>query len=213
MRIGYLINTYPRPSHSFIRREIAALERNGVFVHRFAMRGQAEALTDPADLAEHAATERILEAGAPQLLGSALKQAAANPKAFISALRQARTRASAGESSLLRQLIYLAEGARVATRARALRLDHIHAHFGTNSTRVAAYAQLFGGRVSALPSTVRRNLTIPPVLIWGEKSRPRVFAWRSAVLDGRNYIAGLILPIGQKLKLSIAELICPIGLQ
>lgn len=145
MRIGYLINTYPRPSHSFIRREIAALERNGVFVHRFAMRGQAEALTDPADLAEHAATERILEAGAPQLLGSVLKQAAANPRAFISALRQARTRASAGESSLLRQLIYLAEGARVAARARALRLDHIHAHFGTNSTRVAAYAQLFGG--------------------------------------------------------------------
>lgn len=145
MRIGYLINTYPRPSHSFIRREIAALQQTGVFVHRFAMRGQSEALTDPADIAEHAATERILEAGGLRLLGSVLKQAVTHPGALLSALRQARARASAGESSLLRQLIYLAEGARVAARARTLQLDHIHAHFGTNSTRVAAYAQMLGG--------------------------------------------------------------------
>ncbi|MDO9525895.1 MAG: colanic acid biosynthesis glycosyltransferase WcaL, partial [Gemmobacter sp.] len=39
MKIAYVINSYPRPSHSFIRREIAALERQGVTVLRFAMRG------------------------------------------------------------------------------------------------------------------------------------------------------------------------------
>ena len=145
MRIGYLINTYPRPSHSFIRREIAALEAQGLEIHRFAMRGDSGALSDPADLAEHARTERVLEAGAGRLLADLAGRGAANPAQFAAAMRLARRRARAGESSLARQLIYMAEGARVAGRARELGLAHIHAHFGTNSARVAAYARLLDG--------------------------------------------------------------------
>ncbi|RDD72366.1 glycosyltransferase [Paracoccus versutus] len=145
MRIGYLINTYPRPSHSFIRREIAALENEGLEIHRFAMRGDGGALSDPADLAEHARTERVLEAGAARLLADLAGRGAASPAQFAAALRLARRRARAGEGSLARQLIYLAEGARVAGRARALGLAHVHAHFGTNSARVAAYVRLLGG--------------------------------------------------------------------
>lgn len=144
LRIGYLINTYPRPSHSFIRREIAALEAEGVEVHRFAMRGIESELSDPADLAEHARTERVLDAGGRRLLSGMLRQAAAKPRSFAAALKLARRRAHAGESSLARQIIYLAEGAHIAARAQELRLDHIHAHFGTNSTRVASYARLLG---------------------------------------------------------------------
>ncbi|RDW11999.1 colanic acid biosynthesis glycosyltransferase WcaL, partial [Paracoccus thiocyanatus] len=82
MRIGYLVNTYPRPSHSFIRREIAALENHGVEIHRLAMRGDAGALSDPADLAEHARTERVLEAGARRLLADLARQGAARPAAL-----------------------------------------------------------------------------------------------------------------------------------
>lgn len=145
MRIGYLINTYPRPSHSFIRREIAALESSGLQVHRFAMRGDAAALSDPADRAEHARTERILDAGGKSLLAGLARKAAQYPSRMARALKLARRRAKAGESSLARQIIYLAEGARVADRARELGLQHLHAHFGTNSARVAAYARLLGG--------------------------------------------------------------------
>lgn len=142
MKIGYLVNTYPRPSHSFIRREIAALERIGVSVHRFAMRGDAQALRDPADLAEQQVTERVLEQGARRLLQGLLRHPS---RRMAQALRLARQRAAAGESSLARQIVYLAEGAAVAQRANALGLSHIHAHFGTNSTRVAAYSHLLGG--------------------------------------------------------------------
>lgn len=145
MRIGYLVNTYPRPSHSFIRREIAALEDERFEIHRFAMRGDDAALTDPADIAEHQRTERVLEAGGAALLGDLARSAGAHPRQMARALSRARARAKAGESNLARQLIYLAEAARVAARARALGLQHIHAHFGTNSTRVAAYCHLLGG--------------------------------------------------------------------
>ena len=145
LRIGYVVNTYPRPSHSFIRREIAALESLGAQIHRFAMRGDPQALTDPEDLAEHARTERILESGGGGLLQSVARQAGASPSQMSAAVGLARRRATAGESSFARQLIYLAEGARIAARARELGLTHLHAHFGTNSTRVASYARLLGG--------------------------------------------------------------------
>ena len=36
MRVAYLINQYPAISHTFIRREIQALEEQGVAVERFA---------------------------------------------------------------------------------------------------------------------------------------------------------------------------------
>ena len=38
MKIAYLINRYPAVSHSFIRREILALEAAGASVERFSIR-------------------------------------------------------------------------------------------------------------------------------------------------------------------------------
>lgn len=38
MRIAYLVNQYPKVSHSFIRREILALEREGLEVTRISIR-------------------------------------------------------------------------------------------------------------------------------------------------------------------------------
>ncbi len=44
MRIAYVINQYPQVSHSFIRREIQALERRGFKVMRVAFRGWKDEL-------------------------------------------------------------------------------------------------------------------------------------------------------------------------
>ena len=52
MNVAYLINQYPKVSHTFIRREIAALERQGVTVQRFALRGWDAEVADPEDAAE-----------------------------------------------------------------------------------------------------------------------------------------------------------------
>lgn len=145
MHLGYVVNSYPLPSHSFIRCEIAALESLGHDVHRFAMRGDRSALADPLDRAEHDRTEHLHDRGARGLLDALLRESGAAPAAVAGALRLARTRAAAGESSLARQFAYLAEGAVIARRARALGLDHLHAHFGTNSTRIAGYARRLGG--------------------------------------------------------------------
>nr|NOY04368.1 colanic acid biosynthesis glycosyltransferase WcaL [Gammaproteobacteria bacterium] len=52
MRIAYFINQYPKVSHSFIRREILALERQGVEVQRLALRGWDAEVQDAEDVVE-----------------------------------------------------------------------------------------------------------------------------------------------------------------
>lgn len=160
--IGYVVNTYPRPSHSFIRREIRALEQAGWTVHRFAMRGDAGALVDPDDRAEHARTERVLETGAAGL-GRAFGRAAMRaPKAARAVLRAAKHGGP-------RQLIYVAEAARVAERARSLGIAHLHAHFGTNSADVARYAAAFAGIGYSFTAHGPEEFDAPRALRLGDK--------------------------------------------
>lgn len=136
--IGYVVNTYPRASHSFIRREIAALERAGWEVRRFAMRGDPAGLADPLDREEHRRTERVLDAG-PAAIGAASLGAIGPRPAEWRRLAQATRRHGP------RHAIYMAEAAWLARRVRALGLSHLHAHFGTNSTDVARHAARMAG--------------------------------------------------------------------
>ena len=63
MKLAYLINEYPKVSHSFIRREIRALERAGFQVQRISLRGWASQLPDPEDQDEQSKTHFILRNG------------------------------------------------------------------------------------------------------------------------------------------------------
>jgi colanic acid/amylovoran biosynthesis glycosyltransferase len=57
MRIAYLINDYPKVSHTFIRREILALERQNIEVMRIALRGWDGNLADYEDQLERERTD------------------------------------------------------------------------------------------------------------------------------------------------------------
>ena len=56
MKIAYLTNQYPKVSHTFIRREIAALEEHGIEIVRFSIRPTPDELIDPLDVAEERRT-------------------------------------------------------------------------------------------------------------------------------------------------------------
>ena len=67
MRVAYFTNRYPAVSHTFIRREIRAMEALGLSVARFALRSGAD-LVDDQDKAEARQTRYVLKAGAGELI-------------------------------------------------------------------------------------------------------------------------------------------------
>ena len=87
MRIAYLINQYPAVSHSFIRREILALERIGIDVVRIALRGWNADLVDAEDLSERKRTRYVLRDGAPALLMAVTRTLFTRPVGFVRALK------------------------------------------------------------------------------------------------------------------------------
>jgi glycosyltransferase involved in cell wall biosynthesis len=145
VQIAYILNSYPQPSHSFIRREIRALERQGHQVTRLAMRAGDTPLVDAQDLEEAAATHYVLRAGAGALLRAALRAVMSSPGRFGDALRLAVTCGRRSEVGVLKHLIYLAEAAYVAQVCHAANATHAHAHFGTNAATVAMLSRALGG--------------------------------------------------------------------
>lgn len=79
MTIGYLMNTYPITSTTFIRRELHALERHGLAVKRFAIRRWSEPLVDERDTAEIARTEYLLQDNGMRLVMSFLRDLVTRP--------------------------------------------------------------------------------------------------------------------------------------
>lgn len=145
MTLGYLVNTYPSPSHTFVRREIRALEEQGIPVTRYSIRSDAAALVDPADLAELDRTRTILDAGGAAILIAVLATVVRRPAAFAAALREALRLGWRSARGLPLSVVYLVEACVLARWARSAGVTHIHVHFGTNPAVVALLAETLGG--------------------------------------------------------------------
>ncbi|MGY4304048.1 colanic acid/amylovoran biosynthesis glycosyltransferase [Bradyrhizobium sp. USDA 4369] len=145
MRIAYLVNQYPKVSHSFIRREILALEREGLEVTRISIRGWDNDLVDEADLAERARTRYVLQEGAVAIAMATALAAVTRPRAFARGLLLALRMARRAERSLPYHLMYLAEACLILRWLRQAGVAHVHAHFGTNSAEVAMLVHALGG--------------------------------------------------------------------
>ena len=145
MRVAYLVNRYPRTSHSFIRREIQALEALGVEVARFTIRPLDEELATEADRAEVPRTRVVLGAGGAGLAVALVRGALGRPFAFLRAAALAVRMGWRSEAGLLRHAAYLAEACVLVRWLAEAGTEHLHAHFGTNSAAVAALCRALGG--------------------------------------------------------------------
>jgi glycosyltransferase involved in cell wall biosynthesis len=145
MKVAYLVNQYPHVSHSFIRREIAALETLGLAVERFSVRPSPADLVDPADQAERQRTQILLAAGPLGLLGALFWTALTRPLRWLKALHRAVRLGRRSERGVLRHLVYLAEACVLLRGLRRCGAAHLHAHFGTNSAAVALLTRQLGG--------------------------------------------------------------------
>lgn len=145
MRVAYLINHYPAISHTFIRREIHALETQGVSVDRFALRGWDSDLVDPLDIEELARTRHTLKDGLPALLLGAIRFGLGKPGRFWRGVKLALAMSRKGARPWPYHLIYLAHACRIMGWLKGEDVTHLHAHFGTNSAEIAALVNALGG--------------------------------------------------------------------
>jgi colanic acid/amylovoran biosynthesis glycosyltransferase len=145
MKVSYLINQYPKTSHTFIRREIFALERRGFEVQRIALRGWDQQFPDAEDQSEQANTKYVLKQGLKALLFPAIRAFCRSPKNFLEATALALKMAKSSDRSLFYHIVYLAEACRILYWVQDFGADRIHAHFGTNSTNVVMFVRVLGG--------------------------------------------------------------------
>src|ERR1700751_1707892 len=113
MRVAYLINQYPKVSHTFIRREIHALERQGLNVTRIAIRGWDAEFVDEDDKSEQLRTRYILRDGAVSLLTATLVMALLHPIRFARALCICCQMSRKSDRPLPIHLAYLFEACRI----------------------------------------------------------------------------------------------------
>lgn len=175
-RVAYLVNQYPQPSQSFIRREVAALEAGGVAVDRHTVRAWRGPLPDPADEAERGRTRVVLDAGALGLVGSTLACLLRSPGRFLDALKAARRLGRVSERGTPIHLVYLAEACVLKGRLATSGATHLHAHFGTNSATVALLCRLLGGPPYSFTAHGPEEFDAPRALSLGEKVARSAFA-------------------------------------
>jgi glycosyltransferase involved in cell wall biosynthesis len=145
LRLAYVVNQYPKVSHTFIRREILALEQLGYQIERYSIRRTAESLDDRADQIEQERTHVVLDDGWAGLGKAMLGLAVTRPRRLWRAAKLATKLGARSDRGLLRHFVYLAEGGWLARRLSRTGCQHVHAHFGTNSATVAMLCHELGG--------------------------------------------------------------------
>ncbi len=145
MRICYFVSEYPSVSHTFIRREIVELERNDITVFRVSLRRNARKLVDNADLEEKTRTKYVFDASVFEFVRALVAAFAFRPRAFLNAVWGAIRMMKRSSRPVIFHLFYLAEAVVVAKWLLKRKVQHIHAHFGTNGAEVAMLAHLLTG--------------------------------------------------------------------
>jgi glycosyltransferase involved in cell wall biosynthesis len=146
-RIACLTGEYPKASHTFILREIAALRTFGAEVLSASIRRTAQAqLIGPEEEAEAARTFHVLETARRPgaLLSAHLSLLTQAPGRYLATLALALRTGRPGARGTLWQLFYFAEAGVLAAHLRREGVGHLHNHFADSSANVAMLAAGLG---------------------------------------------------------------------
>ncbi|MDP2340373.1 MAG: glycosyltransferase family 4 protein [Deltaproteobacteria bacterium] len=178
MRVAYLVNQYPKVSHTFVRREIRALEARGVVVERFSIRDTGGDLADDDDRAEAVRTTVLLatdrKKAATSLAAALAKVAFTSPVRFRAALALAIRFAQAADRKAVHGA-YLGEAALLKLLCDERGVEHVHAHFGTNPATVAALCHALGGPPYSFTAHGPEEFDRPDLLALEEKIKGAKF--------------------------------------
>lgn len=133
-RVAYLVSDYHAPSHTFVRREIAALRALEVDVIAFSVqRG-----TGASDGAEH-----LLGRSPFAYLAALVSNLCAGPGRFISAWWLATRHRAPGVRALIWSQFHFVEAMLLARLMHRARVTHLHSHFANSGATVALIASRY----------------------------------------------------------------------
>src|SRR5262249_21417254 len=144
MKLAYLVKTFPRLSETFILNEILELERQGLELHIFSLKRPADPAREP--------ESRSVQARVAYLPERVWREPIRVLRAHIGVVRRYGR-------AYLRALLHVLRGRELRSLARGLRrfcqtcclvhelgeARHLHAHFATDPTRLASWAQMICG--------------------------------------------------------------------
>ncbi|WP_339110025.1 glycosyltransferase [Thioclava sp. GXIMD4216] len=146
--IAYLTGEYPKVSHTFIQREIAALRDEGWQVHTCSVRRTAARdVVGEDQIREQAATFAIFDAikSPAKVLGAQVWALKRDAKAWLRTARLAWKTRPPGVKAALWQGFYFLEAAILAQHLQAKGVRHLHNHFANSSCSVAMLASELSG--------------------------------------------------------------------
>jgi colanic acid/amylovoran biosynthesis glycosyltransferase len=147
MRISYLSTHYPLVSHTFIQREILALQDLGFEVFPVALNQahDGDLLTD-IDRSEAARTHYVKGLGKGRIARSLLATGLRHPLAMAQGVLSARAGTGLDLKAGLKRELQFLEAVLVWRHSVRSRATAIHAHFGQAPATVARFAAAFGRR-------------------------------------------------------------------
>jgi len=145
LKIGYLMNSFPMTSTTFIRREMESLEALGLDIERFAVRRWPTALVDPLDIADQEKTHYLLDGNFLGLITAFFSVLLFNPIGFFKAFKIWLNVCSNSVRFSVKHVAYLMQATYFYRLCEQKDLKHVHVHFSTNATTVAMLAKCMGG--------------------------------------------------------------------
>lgn len=130
MKIGYLVSDYSAPSHTFVRREVAALRLRGLEIKAFSVQ--------PA--AREGEAESLLGRSLHTYVAAIAVMLATRPGRFLSTWRLALRHRVGGLRALIWSQFHFVEALLLARRLRAERIEHLHNHFANSGAAVGMLA-------------------------------------------------------------------------
>lgn len=145
MPLAYLVSQYPGISHTFIRREVAALRAQGVPVSTFSVRPVEDAHLSP-DIEEEArSTFTILSRRWTEFVGAQLQLLFTKPRRYFATVGLALRHRAPGLRAVFLSGAHFAEACVLALEIRRQGIDHLHVHFANSAATVGLLAARLAG--------------------------------------------------------------------
>lgn len=176
-RIAYVVSQYPASSHTFIRREVDSLRRQGVDIRTFSIRRPSPAeLKAPEDRESFAQTRFVLPLSSVELAKAHLPALVTRPLAYARLLTLALRHRAPGARALLWSLFHFAEAIVLSAMLRRDGIAHVHNHFANAGATVGMLAARFAGLPWSLTLHGISETDYPAGLMLGAKLEAARFA-------------------------------------